>query len=489
MSTHYIDGKWLSGMGTFFTGINPSTGEVIWRGRVAGPAMVDTAYESARRAYGDWAFRPLEERITIVREFAKKLEAKKEHLIVTLCKDTGKMPWDARNEITAMIGKIELSITAYHERTGVKAGEAAGAKYSLRHKPHGVVAVFGPYNFPAHLPNGHIVPALIAGNTVIFKPSEHTPLMSEEVVKCWEAAGIPPGVLNLVQGERETGKLVAGHRDLDGLFFTGSSATGKILHQQFSDYPQKILALELGGNNPLVIGNITDISAAAYHAIQSAFMTTGQRCTCARRMMVPLNKTGDAFIEAFVEMTKRVRIGKYDDIPEPYMGPIIASREADKLVDAYQMLKGMGAKPLHDLVRLDMANPFVSPGIIDVTAFKDEVPDQEYFGPLTQIIRVKDFHEAIHYANNTQFGLSSALFSDDVAEYDTFIKHVRAGVVNWNRPTTGNTGLLPFGGAGISGNHRASGYYAADYCAFPVASNFTEALTVPAQVTPGIALS
>ncbi len=486
MKTHYIDGKWIPGMGSVFEGVNPATGEVIWKGRAAGPAQVDTAFDAARRAFKDWGFRPVEDRIEFCRAFAKKLETYKDKLVFSLSRDTGKMPWDARNEITAMIGKIELSIQAYMERTGLKSGEAAGAKYALKHKPHGVVAVFGPYNFPAHLPNGHIVPALIAGNTIIFKPSEHTPLMSEEIVKVWDEIGLPAGVLNLVQGERETGKLVASHPDLDGLFFTGSSATGKILHQQFADTPQRILALELGGNNPLVIWDAKDHKASAYHAIQSAFMTTGQRCTCARRIIIEQGAGGDAFVETFVEMAKSLKIGAATDTPEPYMGPIISNREADKLVAAHEMLTDIGGTSLLPLKRLNDDLPFVSPGIVDMTKHRRQMPDQEYFGPLTQIIRVESFGEAMAEANRTQFGLSSAIFTDDAKRFDQFAREIRAGLVNWNRPTTGNTGLLPFGGAGISGNHRPSGYYAADYCAYPVSSNMIEALTVPTQVTPGI---
>ncbi len=486
MTTHFINDTWLTGSGEEFTSLNPATGETIWRGKAAGAKEVDAAYAAARAAFADWGFRSVEDRIAIVRAFAKKLEEKKASAIETLCRETGKAKWDATNEINATIAKAEVAIKSYHERTGTKEGEFTGVHYALRHKPHGVVAVFGPYNFPAHLPNGHITPALIAGNTIVFKPSEYTPLMSEVIVKIWQEAGLPAGVLNLLQGERETGKLVSAHAQLDGLFFTGSSATGTLIHQQFAGSPEKILALEMGGNNPLVIWKVADKKAAAYHAIQSAFMTTGQRCTCSRRIFIEEGREGDAFVEAFVAMSRTIKAGTYDAEPSPYMGPVIGVREAVKIVAAQEKLIAMGAKPLLALKQPDAKLPFLSPGILDATAIRDSMPDGEVFGPLTQIVRVKSLDEATAYANRTRFGLSSAIFTDERAHFDAFLKTVRAGIVNWNRPTTGNTGILPFGGFGISGNQRPSGFYAADYCAWPVASNLNDKLEMPASITPGM---
>ncbi|MEG1215068.1 MAG: aldehyde dehydrogenase family protein, partial [Leclercia sp.] len=168
-------------------------------------------------------------------------------------------------------------VRAYHERTGESLTEMADGAASLRHRPHGVLAVFGPYNFPGHLPNGHIVPALIAGNTVVFKPSELTPWTAEETVKLWQAAGLPDGVLNLVQGGRSTGEALAQSSEIDGLLFTGSANTGYHLHQQLAGAPEKILALEMGGNNALIIDEITDIDAVVNLTIQSAFVSAGQR--------------------------------------------------------------------------------------------------------------------------------------------------------------------------------------------------------------------
>lgn len=481
----YINGKWEAGEGAEFSSDNPATGEIIWRGKSATASQVDQAVRAARNAFGDWGFRSFDDRLAVLQKFQSVIDARKDALSVTLAQETGKTLWDAKAEITAMIGKLKFSVQSYNERTGVKAGEGQGFTTALQHKPHGVLAVYGPYNYPAHLPNGHIIPAFLAGNTVVFKPSELTPLVAEKVIECWHEAGLPAGVINLVQGERETGKALATHPELDGLLFTGSSATGKLLHQQFAGAPHKILALELGGNNPLIVHQVKDAKAAAYWAIQSAYISTGQRCTCARRLIVP--QGNDAFIDALVAMTKTLQAGAYNEQPEPFMGPLISNKEADRLIAAQTQLITAGGKPLVEMKRLHKERPFVSAGLLDVTAIRERA-DTEWFGPLLQLIRVKDMNEAVAEANNTGYGLSSGIFSDNRAHFEHFLKRSRAGVVNWNRPLTGSSGNLPFGGVGLSGNHKPAAYYSADYCAYPVSSNEATTLVLPAQPSPGVTL-
>lgn len=484
----YIGGKWIEGGGALFGSFNPANLERIWEGRGANGKDIDDAMEAARMAQADWGTRPLSERIQYLQKFQSLIDARKEVLATALAQETGKVLWDARTEIAAMIGKLAFCLKAHEERTGEKFGESQGFRTVLRHKPHGVVAVYGPYNFPAHLPNGHIIPALLAGNCVIFKPSELTPMVAEKVLECWHEVGLPPGVINLVQGERETGQLLAAHKGLDGLFFTGSSDTGKILSKQFAETPGKILALELGGNNPLIVHEVSDIKAAIYWTLLSAYQTTGQRCTCVRRLIVPQGKNNDAYIEALIAAVKSIKVGEYDEKPEPFMGPLISNREAERLLAAQAEFIQSGGNALVRMERLRENLPFVSAALIDVTSIEQR-PDKEWFGPLLQLIRVKDLDEAIAEAGNTQYGLSSGIFSDNRAHYEYFLQAVRAGVVNWNRPLTGSSGNLPFGGVGLSGNHRPAAYYSADYCAYPVASNEAEKITLPAQISPGFVLA
>ena len=486
-----IAGRWQPGQGAPFESVDPSTGSVIWRGQAAAAADVHAATAAARAAFEAWADRPFAEREAIARRFAALLDTNKERLANVIGRETGKPLWETRTEVTTMIGKIELSVRAYHARTGVSESPLGTATQVLRHRPHGVVAVFGPYNFPGHLPNGHIVPALLAGNCVVFKPSELTPWVAEETVKLWLEAGLPAGVIGLLQGERATGEALAADPELDGLYFTGSAPTGRILARQFAEMPQKILALELGGNNPLVVGKIgasdAEIRAALHDVIQSAYLSSGQRCTCARRLYVPDGAVGDAFIARLAATTRQLRVAAFDTDPQPFMGPLISARAAQGLLAAQAKLIALGAQPIVEMTPLPQGPAFVSPALLDVSAVA-QLPDEEYFGPLLQVDRYATLNEAIIKANRTRYGLSAALLSADRAEFDAFRKRSRAGIVNWNRQTTGASGAAPFGGTGASGNHRPSAFYAADYCAYPVASIESAASELPATLAPGLPL-
>jgi len=481
----FINGQWTAGLGNDVNSVNPANNDVIWTGQTATAGQVDLAMSAARAASFDWALSTFETRKAIVEKFAALLVENKEDMAYAIALETGKPLWETRTEAAGMAGKIAISIKAYNERTGTVENPAPGAKAFIRHKPHGVVAVFGPYNFPGHLPNGHIVPALLAGNTVVFKPSELTPRVGELTVKLWQEAGLPAGVINLLQGEVETGIAIANHNEIDGLFFTGSSNTGHLLHKQFAGKPGKILALEMGGNNPLIVKDVANVDGAVHDIIQSAYVTTGQRCVCARKLFIANGKDGDALIARLVEVTKQIRVGNFDDAEQPFMGSMISEKAALGMVAAQDMLIAKGAKVLIELTHT-AGTGFVTPGLVDVTEFARELPDEEHFGPLLQIIRYTEFDEAIELANNTTFGLSAGLLADSRDDYDYFFARIRAGIVNWNKQITGASGAAPFGGVGGSGNHRASAYYAADYCAYPVASMEADKVVLPATLTPGL---
>ena len=482
----FINGQWQVGLGHEVSSLNPAKNEVIWQGNTATSEQVNDAVLSARDAFETWANISLEARIAIVEKFSTLLAEHKEQLATTIALETGKPKWETLGEAGAMVAKVGISLKAYNERTGTVENPMPGAKAFIRHKPHGVVAIFGPYNFPGHLPNGHIVPALIAGNTIVFKPSELTPRVAEEVLKIWELAGLPAGVINLVQGEVETGKALASNKLIDGLFFTGSSNTGHLLHEQFGGQPGKILALEMGGNNPLVVKDTADINAVVHDIVQSAFVTTGQRCTCARRLFIEANAQGDAILAKLIDVTKNLTIGHFTDENQPFMGSMISEKAALSLVDAQTKLQSLGANSLLELKHLEAGTGFISAGIIDVTAIAKDVPDEEYFGPLLKVYRYTDFDQAINEANNTGFGLSAGLLSDSEDDYAHFFKRIRAGIVNWNKPITGASSAAPFGGIGASGNHRASAFYAADYCAYPIASVEADKVALPDNLTPGL---
>ena len=482
---HLIGSQWRGGEGTAFVSTDPATGQTVWEGRAATAGEVDRAVAAARAAFEDWADRKPEERARVLEAFAERLKAHKANLSELISTETGKPLWEADEEVAAMAGKVALSVQAARERRSALEFELAGATAAVRYKPHGVVAVFGPFNFPGHLPNGHIVPALLAGNTVVFKPSEMTPAVAQRTVELWQEAGLPAGAINLVHGARDTGAALASHPGIDGLFFTGSVAGGVSLHRAWVDQPHKILALEMGGNNPLVVWDAADEDASAYAIVQSAFITAGQRCSCARRLILPTGPAGDVVLERLVEMTSGIRVGGFRERPEPFMGPVISDAAAERLLAAKAKLVARGGREVMEMRLAGGRKALLRPGIIDVTDVRDR-PDEELFGPLLQVIRVVDFDAAIREANNTRFGLAAGLLSDDRALYERFYRRVRAGVVNWNRPTTGASGRLPFGGVGLSGNHRPSGYFAADYCSYPVASLEVPALTLPQKMVPGV---
>jgi succinylglutamic semialdehyde dehydrogenase len=484
---HLIGDAWAEGGGTPFVSTDPATGQAVWHGRAGTPADVDAGVSAARGALEAWEDRSFDDRGRVTEAFAEQLKANRKDLAELISLETGKPLWESGEEVAAMIGKVALSVAAAKERRSPTQFDLAGATAAVRFKPHGVLAVFGPFNFPGHLPNGHIVPALLAGNTVVFKPSELTPSVAQKTAELWPAAGLPAGVLNLVHGGRDTGAALAAHDGIDGLLFTGSVAAGVSLHSSWAQQPHKILALEMGGNNPLVAWEASDLDAAAYVIIQSAFMTAGQRCSCARRLILPAGAAGDALLDRLAEMTAEIEVGDFRRRPEPFMGPVISERAAAGVMHAKRELVAQGATELVEMRPVGASRAMLRPGIVDVTTAANR-PDEEIFGPLLQVIRVPDFDAAIAEANNSRFGLAAGLLSDDPALWEKFRRRVRAGVVNWNRPTTGASGRLPFGGVGLSGNHRPSGYFAADYCSYPVASLQVPTLSLPTKPVPGIPL-
>ncbi|MFZ5618047.1 MAG: succinylglutamate-semialdehyde dehydrogenase [Pseudomonadota bacterium] len=469
MDKLFINGEWREGRGAPIKSFDPSTGKEIFEAGSATRNEVQDAVDAARAAFEGWALTPLEKRISIMRRYKELIERDAEELARLISRETGKPYWETKTESASVAGKVEISIKAYDERTGTKETATGATRGMLRHKPHGVMAVLGPFNFPAHLPNGHIVPALIAGDTVVFKPSELAPGPGGFIVERLEEAGAPKGVVNLVHGARETGEALLDADGIDGVLFTGGYRTGLVIHKKFADRLNVITALELGGNNPLIWWDTDDIDAAAWTVIQSAFLTSGQRCTCARRLIVPEGAQGDLLLDVLAKFRDRLIIDQPFANPQPFMGPVISARAAEGLERAFDYRESQGGEVIRALSVQDEGSAFVSPGIIDLTR-ASAIPDEEHFGPMLAVYREKDFDAAIVRANATAFGLSAGLLSDDAKKWEKFLALSRAGIVNWNRQTTGASSAAPFGGVGNSGNHRPAAYYAADYCAYPVAS-------------------
>lgn len=483
---NYISSVWHKGHGKEFCAINPADNKVIYKGYISDAVDVHNALTSAHDAYHTWSKLSVAARLEYIKKYANIIKKNLDTLTHIIALETGKPIWESKGEAQSVFNKVAISIDAYFERTNTIHFKDGEIDNYIRYKPFGVAAVIGPFNFPAHLINGHIIPALIAGNTIVLKPSHLTPLSAEFIVKCFTEIKLPKGVLNLVQGDGATAKNLL-KNDINAVYFTGSFNTGVKINKQFASRPDILLAMEMGGNNPLIIDKVKNIDAAVYHSVISAFIGAGQRCTCARRIIIPDNKYGDNFLKKFIELSRTITIGKYDNKPEPFMGPVIRYSHALSHLKAQKHLISIGGEALLQMSLLEKKLPFLSPGIIDMSTVKN-APDEEIFAPIVQIYKYDSFEDALSIANNTQYGLSSGIFTDSKKHFEQFFYHIKAGLINLNRPTTGASSRLPFGGVGKSGNFRPSAYFAADYCAYPVASLEQKNTIMPAKISPGINL-
>jgi succinylglutamic semialdehyde dehydrogenase len=451
-------------------------------------ADISQIIAKARGAFAGWSSKSFEERGEFLRRLEQQYRTNKEEIARGISQETGKPFWESRQEVDAMANKIPISIEAYQDRCREVKRALPDATGFTRFRPHGVLAVLGPFNLPGHLPNGHIVPAVLAGNTVVLKPSELTPRSGEIFVRCFGAAGFPEGVFNLVQGGKGTGAELAEHPDVNGVLFTGSTGGGVALRRALAHQPGKILALEMGGNNPLIVHQAGDIAATVYLIVQSAYVTAGQRCSCARRLILVRGEESERVLRALIAAVEKIRVGLPGDEPEAFMGPVISEDAARKIPLHQQHLMSIGGKALVETKLLPRHPGLLTPGLIDVTEVENW-PDMEIFGPLLQVIFVDDFGAAIEEANRTAYGLSCGLISENAGLYEEFLRGIRGGVIAWNRPMTGASSHLPFGGIGNSGNHRPGGYFAADYAAYPVAAVESATARIPEKLPPGLEIA
>jgi len=453
-------------MSTEIVSIAPATGEELWRGM---PGDVEELVERARRAWPSWAAQSLANRIELVRRTANELRKEADSLATLVAQETGQPLWAARGEVDAVLERVELAVRAYAERTAQRRlDNALQGTSALRHKPHGVAVVIGPASSPLAIPAGQLIPALIAGNAVILKPSEKVPAAAEILVQCFHRAGVSADVVQFCCGGPDTGMELALHEGVDAVLFTGSTHNGIALARKLAASPHKQLALAMGGNNPIVAWDTPKLTDAAALIVQSAFGWAGQSCTNARRLIVR-DSLFDPLLAEVKRLADRLIVGAPFDDPAPFMGPVIDNATAEGLTESFVYLLSNGGRPIKHMVRTVPGKPFLSPAIIETTGMAER-PDVELLGPLLQVVRVSTLDEAITEANATQYGLVSTLIGGSPQDYNRFWANVRTGLVNWNRPTTAASAGAPFGGIGLSGNHRPGGLYAADFCAYPVAS-------------------
>ena len=478
----FYNSTWSEGQGKVFDSINPFDMSVVGEGRLPSEVQLEDCLGSAVRGAKTWKMRSLDYRINCLKHYKDLLVRDKEKLAKLISSEMGKVYWESLTEVSAAINKIEISIQAYKERCPNKQWDQAGVQASWQFMPLGVMLILGPFNFPLHLPNGHLVPALLAGNSVIFKPSEQASLVGEYNVQLLVEAGVGEA-LNLLYGGADVVNHLLDDSRVNGVLFTGSYHVGCQIHKRLAGRLEVMLALEMGGNNPLVIWDEKDINESVFITMMSAFLTTGQRCVCARRLILKEGVEGDRFLEALVKASAKISFGDPFD-EKVFMGPLVNECAVDTMSKHVERLEGLGAKAL---LAKQYQSALVGPQILDMSQCSYD-PDIEMFGPLLKVYRVANFGEAIELANKTQYGLSAGLISGDEDLFTTFQKHIRAGIVNWNRQITGAFSTSPFGGVGVSGNFRPGAYFASDYTAWPMASIKSSSTALPSELPPGISL-
>lgn len=465
--------------------INPSTNQIIWRGRETSDNELQDIVEKSKRVQQEWEHVSLDEKKKIINNFASLVKANIDEAAKIISDENGKPVWEAITEVKSLINKVQVVFDAYEERAKTKEKELVNGRMSYtRYRPYGVMAVLGPFNFPMSMPNSHIMPAIYAGNTVIFKPSERTINSAEYYVQIWKDAGLPDGVLQVVYGDGKVGEKLIKLNDVDGVLFVGSYNAGKNIEKIMAER-NRICALEMGGNSPLVVWDYNDIRAAINIAIQSAYISSGQRCSAARRLIINRSICNE-YIPALIEAIKGIVVGKpFDETPVPFMGPMIDEHAVKKFLADYHELVSKGAKILVPTSIIEeLGVNFVRPSLIDVTGIENI--DKEIFGPLLQLVTVDSIEEAIEMSNKTQYGLAAGIVTEKVEIYENYYRNTKAGIINWNQQLTGSTTINPFGGIKGSGNFHAAGYLSVDYCVYGCASIEAKQASVPKELPPGL---
>jgi succinylglutamic semialdehyde dehydrogenase len=459
---------------------SPIDDSVVWEGAETAADDVPKIMHRADEAGRLWRRVSVSERVAVVRKYAEYLTENRDEITALIVREVGKLPWDAAGEVGAAIAKAAVSIEAMEQRRSDLVVDQGPPRRTIRYQALGVAVVLGPFNFPLHLPGGQVIPALLSGNAVVMKPSEQATAVGMWMAKAWQEAGLPEGVFQLIVGRVEPAVAAIDSPVTKGVFLTGGRAAGQAIHRQLAGRYDVLLALELGGNNPLVVMGEVEPKAAAMTISFSAFISAGQRCTCARRAYFVTGKRSDDQISAMMSRTISLRTGLPGDDPPAEVGPVISADAARSLRETYDQMLGLGCETLVPWQDNPRRENLVHPVILDASGLDEgglsQLAALEWFGPMLVIHRVETFEQALTAAAATPYGLSAALLGGDQSLFDQFVNEVGAGVVNWNRATTGAAGVLPFGGLGESGNHRPAGFHAIDFCNDPVASMESDAI-------------
>lgn len=443
---------------------------------------VHEAVLRARGAFPAWRDAGADGRAAVLRRFRDQVRARQGELAELIAREVGKARWEAAGEAALVPAKVDVTLGPGMELAAPLDG-GPGARATFH--PRGVLAVLGPFNFPAHLPNGHVVPALAAGNTVVLKPSDRAPAVGDWMARAWRDAGLPAGVLEVVQGRADTGRTLALHPEVDGVLFTGSYAVGRTLRAATLDQPHKILALEMGGKNAMIVRDDADLELAVAEAALSICATAGQRCSSLSRLFVARSRI-DAFCERLAAVLDALVIGPplEDGV---FMGPLISRDAFERVADYRGQVEEAGGERIYRR-DMDRLAPYVGPGLSRFEHLEQTHPYQreEVFGPEAAIYPVDDLDEAIAAVNDSDYGLAASVMTRDRAAFDHCVGRVRTGILNWNRGTIGASGRLPFGGLKRSGNDRPAGLFATLYCTVPQSHLENEGGFDPETLPPGM---
>lgn len=436
---------------------------------------VEAVIDSAQKGFESWRKLSFEERISYLKRYQEVVRKKKDDIALALALEVGKPLWEAKTEASALDSKVSVTITDSYERIKQKTLKEVMPKIDghVVSRPLGPSFVIGPFNFPCHLANGQILASLLAGNSVIFKPSEKTIYSAQLMVECFHEAGFPEGVINFINGTGHTASKITSDPRIKGIFFTGSRNVGlKILDNTYRDL-NKLVALELGGKNSTILHHDTNISHALPELLRASFLTSGQRCTSTSMILVH-RKIEQEFIDQFKALTQRIRIAHPTSSPEPFMGPLIDEHAEKLYFDFCKFGVEEGAQELISPLKLDVGfeGHYVSPSIhyMEKPDLSGKFIQEEIFGPNCFFIPYDDIEEAIHIANSTPYGLAASVFTRTPEIYQLCLRDIESGLINLNRSTVGATARLPFGGLKNSGNHRPAAVSMIDHCVGTVSS-------------------
>jgi len=473
---NYINGKWVDAKsGKTFENRNPANwDDMIGVFPKSGPEDVEEAVKAAKKAFESWRLVPPPKRADIVKKAADLLVQRKEEIAREMTREMGKILLETRGDVQEGIDTGYYAAGEGRRLFSYTTTSELPNKFAMAIRlPVGVAGVITPWNFPMAIPTWKIFPALVAGNTVVFKPASDTPKTATTLVQILEEAGVPEGVVNLVHGGgNEVGMAIVKHPDVNLISFTGSTAVGKVISREASDTLKRV-SLEMGGKNAQIVLEDANLELALDGVLWGAFGTSGQRCTATSRLILH-EAIYDQFIEMLVERVKKLKVGNgLDESTE--MGPIINEAQLNKIHQYVEIGKQEGAKLLIGGHRLTGGEYdkgwFYAPTIFVDVHPKMRIAQEEIFGPVLCVIKVKSFEEAIEVLNDSSYGLSSSVYTRDVNKAFKAIRDIQAGITYINAPTIGAETHLPFGGVKQTGNgHREGGWTVFDF--------FTEIKTV-----------